>query len=131
MRTPPSPAVRRNDAEVLWSVPEAACEETLPSAYQARDLMWRQVGLLRDRELLVQAVATLQGWYLAARRARAVRDNDDPGLLRVFSIVTVGLLIARAALRREESRGAHFRSDFPSRDDLHWGRHVSEVWTQT
>jgi len=31
-----------------------------------------------------------------------------------------------AALRREESRGAHFRADFPARDDLHWKFHIAE-----
>ncbi|MEQ1575308.1 MAG: hypothetical protein ABL993_13800, partial [Vicinamibacterales bacterium] len=34
-----------------------------------------------------------------------------------------------AALRREESRGGHFRTDFPALDDLHWKRHVSDVLT--
>jgi L-aspartate oxidase len=38
--------------------------------------------------------------------------------------VTVARLIARAALRREESRGGHFRADFPQRDDLHWKIHL-------
>ena len=33
-------------------------------------------------------------------------------------------LIARAALRRTESRGGHYRSDFPQRDDIHWRIHV-------
>jgi L-aspartate oxidase len=39
------------------------------------------------------------------------------------NFVTVALLIARAALWREESRGAHFRWDFPERDDAHWRMH--------
>ena len=47
--------------------------------------------------------------------------------MRLLNIVTVGLLIARAALRREESRGGHFREDFPQRDDILWKRNVSDV----
>ena len=46
-------------------------------------------------------------------------DADD---WRRASILTVGRLIARAALRREESRGGHYRSDFPKRDDINWKR---------
>jgi succinate dehydrogenase/fumarate reductase flavoprotein subunit len=39
----------------------------------------------------------------------------------------VARLIARAALRREESRGGHFRADFPQRDDRNWIRHLADV----
>jgi succinate dehydrogenase/fumarate reductase flavoprotein subunit len=38
--------------------------------------------------------------------------------------------MARAALRREESRGAHFRADFPARDDLHWRLHAADVMAE-
>jgi L-aspartate oxidase len=51
----------------------------------------------------------------------------DPELRRLDSLITVGFLIARAALRREESRGGHFRSDFPRRDDIHWQKHVADA----
>ena len=37
-------------------------------------------------------------------------------------VARVGELIARAALHREESRGAHYRSDFPHRNDIDWSR---------
>ena len=46
---------------------------------------------------------------------------------RQRNLVTVARLIARAALRREESRGGHFRADFPERDDVHWQVHAVEV----
>ena len=42
------------------------------------------------------------------------------------SIALVGHLVARAALRREESRGGHRRADFPVRDDVHWKIHVAD-----
>ena len=99
--------------------------EAIPSAYEVRDLMWRSVGLVRTHAALHDAVGRLAQWVGAAASARR-SQSCDAELRRVASIATVGWLIARAALRREESRGGHFRADFPSRDDLHWNRHVSD-----
>jgi L-aspartate oxidase len=70
-----------------------------PSA--VRPIMSRQVGLLRDREGLQTAIRAL--WALAATAG----PSADPA--------TLGLMLAVAALRREESRGAHARTDFPAR----------------
>ena len=97
----------------------------VPSAYEVRDLMWRAVGLLRTRATLERAVAELMRWAGAAAAARRIHPCD-PEVRRVSSIATVGWLMARAALRRTESRGGHFRTDFPSRDDLHWRKHISD-----
>jgi L-aspartate oxidase len=41
--------------------------------------------------------------------------------------ITVGRLIARAALRREESRGGHYRLDFPARNDGQWKKRIMET----
>ena len=87
----------------------------------ARDLMWRDVGLFRDGPRLTRALETLEAWAAALEPAARV-----PAAARLASIVTVGRLVARAALRREESRGAHYRSDFPERNDIDWTRHVTE-----
>ncbi len=97
----------------------------VPSADEVRDLMWRHVGVLRARSSLERAVAQLQAWAGAVRCGRPSRGQQEE-LRRIRSIVTVGLLIARAAWRRTESRGAHFRADFPSRDDLHWSRRITD-----
>jgi L-aspartate oxidase len=75
-----------------------------------RDLMWERVGLFREAEGLRAALDALGD----------ARDGE-PGL------ATVGRLIARAALRREESRGAHFRVDFPERNDTTWQHRVMET----
>jgi L-aspartate oxidase len=98
---------------------------TVPSASDVRDMMWRDAGLVRSRDRLASLVQQLSSWRAAASRAR-MTSTGDRDLRRVASLVTVGLLIARAALRREESRGGHFREDFPHRDDIHWQRRISD-----
>lgn len=81
-----------------------------------RDLMWRAAGLFRTRSDLDRAVAALD----------AASTPHDPDGWRRFHLVAVARLIARAALRREESRGGHFRADFPERDDIHWKVHLTD-----
>jgi L-aspartate oxidase len=89
-------------------------------------LMWQDVGLFRDRDGLSRALDVFEpAWRELDARLRDGPSLDE-GDWRTASIVTVGRLIARAALRREESRGGHYRSDFPDRDDVHWKRRVAE-----
>ena len=90
-----------------------------------RLLMWRAAGLFRTREGLTDAVQRLN------RRDPVLEGSMDRGTSdafawRRFNLLTVARLIAGAALRREESRGGHFREDFPVRDDLHWRIHVAD-----
>lgn len=93
---------------------------------QVRDVMWRHVGLFRDADALRAAVAVLEpAWRAADARARSAPRLDLDGW-RAVNIVTVAYLVARAALRREESRGAHYRDDYPGRDDINWSRRVAD-----
>ena len=119
MQAAPQPAALRRGDVAPWSLPVAS-GRPLPDAQEVRDLMWRHAGLLRDRTGLEHAVAQLGQW------ASASGDSVDQGQRRTRSLIIVGLLIARAALRREESRGGHFRSDFHGHDDVHWKRHLSD-----
>ena len=98
------------------------------AANVVRDLMWRHAGLLRSRETLEGLVARLSSWRGLLTQARP-ESASDREFRRLSSLVTVSLLIAKAALRREESRGGHFRTDFPHRHDIHWQKHVSDVRT--
>jgi L-aspartate oxidase len=96
------------------------------NAADLSQIMWRDVGLFRDRDGLARALSVFEpAWQELDARLRGGRHLDAADW-RTASIVTVGRLIARAALRREESRGGHYRSDFPDRDDVHWKRRVGE-----
>jgi L-aspartate oxidase len=87
-----------------------------PQERDVRGLMWNSVGLWRERALLETAIEALDEWYGALGADRS----------RVAAMVTVGRLMARAALRREETRGSHARADFPSRDDVKFRIHLGE-----
>jgi len=88
----------------------------VPGEEHVRGLMWNSVGLWREEALLKTAVEALDEWY------QALGDNRD----RVAALVTVGRLMARAALRREETRGCHARADFPRRDDVKFRIHLGD-----
>jgi L-aspartate oxidase len=93
---------------------------------EIRKLMWNGVALFRDAARLRDTVSALHEQEAALDDHLASGTLDYEGWRRA-SIVTVAALIAKAALRREESRGGHFRTDFPARDDLQWKIHVTDV----
>jgi L-aspartate oxidase len=92
-----------------------------------RTLMWNSVGLFRERSSLLDAFSVLHAQQAVLDDRLAARAALDHEGWRRASLVTVASLIARAALRREESRGGHFRTDFPAHDDLKWQFHVSDI----
>jgi L-aspartate oxidase len=94
-------------------------------AAEVQGLMWDAVGVVRDRDGLDRAAALLAGWERSVGQQRPSGQIED-GSYRTADLTTVAALIARASLRREESRGAHYRSDFPARDDVHWQVHIGE-----
>ena len=96
---------------------------TLPETESVRALMWRAAGLFRTRSGLTEAVERLDRCYRELREDLN-RTTSTASEWKRFNLLTVARLIARAALRREESRGGHFREDFPARDDLHWRVHL-------
>jgi L-aspartate oxidase len=86
-----------------------------------RSLMVRKMGIVRDRGRLLEAEHDVEFWC----RYALGREFPGKGGWELQNLLTVARLMIAAALRREESRGTHFRSDFPTRDDKVWGqRHV-------
>jgi L-aspartate oxidase len=87
-----------------------------------RALMVRKMGIVRDRRRLLEAQRDVGFW----RRYALGREFDGKPGWELQNLLTVARLMIDAALKRDESRGTHFRSDFPTRDDARWGqRHVT------
>ncbi len=85
-----------------------------------RALMWRNVGITRSIQPLKEAQEIISFWQ------RYVMDKvfDSPQDWECQNMLTVCLLMARSAQMRQESRGVHFRNDFPNTDDEHFKEHI-------
>jgi L-aspartate oxidase len=124
MQQAPAASAPGQDRRAAARVPPSRVGRSPLTTTEVRDLMWKSVGLFRTREGMEDAVAKLEASYAAHHDALANARADDGDAWKQFNLVTVARLIARAALGREESRGAHYRADFPVRDDIHWKAHV-------
>jgi L-aspartate oxidase len=91
-----------------------------------RDLMWKHAGVFRDRAGLSRVHDVIEPVWQALSQAWSAGGGVDAATWRRISLLVVSRLIVRAALRREESRGAHWRTDFPASDDLHWKRRLAD-----
>ncbi|MDI3256790.1 MAG: L-aspartate oxidase [Kyrpidia sp.] len=82
-------------------------------------LMMSEVGVFRSGESLGRALEMLGGWLPFL--VRPVRTRAEAEWV---NLLTVAYLVAEAAFLREESRGAHYRADYPDTDDTHWRAHL-------
>jgi succinate dehydrogenase/fumarate reductase flavoprotein subunit len=84
--------------------------------------MWTHAGLLREEPSLREGLVKQAECEAAlADFARSGRTGRRLSEARALSRVAVAIL--KSALARTESRGAHFRSDFPQRNDAHFQKH--------
>ncbi len=105
-------------------------------------VMWERVGIVRDGEKLKRALnelaelkQRLERVSISGRRAFNLTWQQA---LDMRNMLTASELIARSALLREESRGAHYREDFPTTDHANWLRNIysaqngdgPKLWTE-
>ena len=85
-----------------------------------RALMWRNVGITRKQKPLAEAKEIISFWQ------RYVMDKvfDSPNGWECQNMLTTALIMANAAQKRQESRGVHFRSDFPETNDKNFKKHL-------
>ncbi|BBD72797.1 succinate dehydrogenase flavoprotein subunit [Sulfodiicoccus acidiphilus] len=96
---------------------------------ELRKTMWEDVGVFRDEERLKRAVSkvtelrkTAVNMYVTDRSK--TYNTEFFNALELRNMLDQAVVIATTALNRTESRGAHYRLDFPKRDDKQWLKHT-------
>jgi L-aspartate oxidase len=82
-----------------------------------RDLAWKNIGIVRTGSGLREAIEQLEKWRACLPPMNGRRQCE------ANNIFQTALLIARSALARLESRGAHYRLDYPSHNDARFKKH--------
>lgn len=78
--------------------------------YSLKSLMWRQLGIVRQGPSIQEAIDRIAFWTRAVLKLA----RPEPKAFELCNMLTIGRLAGEAALSREESRGTHYRSDFPA-----------------
>jgi L-aspartate oxidase len=88
-----------------------------PGFSALQTLHWNKVSIIRNREGLSQAANELAAWQ------KMLPQPADRPSYELSNLIMTGRLVTEAAIKREESRGAHFRTDYP--ESLpQWQRHI-------
>jgi L-aspartate oxidase len=88
-----------------------------PKLSTLQQLLWDNVGIVRSANGLMQAAAILAGWQ------KRLNAPSDQASWEVLNLVTTGRLMTETAIMRLESRGTHYRSDYPQ-TELAWHKHI-------
>jgi succinate dehydrogenase / fumarate reductase flavoprotein subunit len=94
--------------------------------HDLQDMMQDLVGIVRKEDEMLRALVGLQNLRERAAKVKVVGNREyNPGwhtAMDLHSLLTVSEAITRSALLRKESRGAHFRDDYPRKDTANFGR---------
>ncbi|MCM8760439.1 MAG: L-aspartate oxidase, partial [Candidatus Omnitrophica bacterium] len=85
-----------------------------------RSLMWRNVGIERVENILKNAEDKITDWMKYA----FLKEFYDTTGFETLNMLILSLLITKASSLRKESRGAHFRKDYPRQNDKNWKKHI-------
>ena len=125
--------LHREQAKIEHLLHGNGAEDATALRVAMQEIMTANVGIFRNGQDLEQAVDVLQDLL---RRSRDIGVKyKAPGAnaelvtaYRVQKMLKLGLCVALGALTRTESRGAHFREDYPQRDDARWLKRTLATW---
>ena len=126
-------ALRCEQAKIDALIDGRGTENAVALMAEMQRTMTDKVGIFRNGKKLEEAVDNLQKLLRRSRDIglRYKARGANPELVtayRVRKMLKLALCVAYGALTRTESRGAHFREDFPHRDDAQWLKRTLATW---
>jgi fumarate reductase flavoprotein subunit len=129
----PHTARRREQAKIDALIDGKGTEDAAVLMAEMQQIMTAKVGIFRTGKILEEAVGEIQQLLVRSRniglRYKARGANPEfVTAYRVQKMLKLALCVAYGALQRTESRGAHFREDFPHRNDAEWLKRTLATW---
>jgi fumarate reductase (CoM/CoB) subunit A len=93
-------------------------------AGRLKQVMWQHGSIVRNREGLEKALSAIERLGSEEAGITVKNSRDLRAILELRNMRRVSEMVCRAALMRTESRGAHFRTDYPEEDDRNWLRSI-------
>jgi succinate dehydrogenase/fumarate reductase flavoprotein subunit len=91
---------------------------------ELQDCMWRNALVVRSEKTLLDCLETIQAIRVRAEKSRA-QEEDVFSPFELENMLAVSEIMTRAALERKESRGSHYREDFPEQGAQNWRRPIT------
>ena len=120
---PPKEAINHERARL-----ESFSKKTGPTQVELRDslkeVMWYKAGIIRNGENIKEALKRIEEIKLLSRDVSAQSPSQIMKLLELHNMLQISEAVCRASLLRTESRGSHFRLDYPQADNKNWLKNI-------
>ena len=127
-------ALAKEEARLKSFINNGGTEDAVALRTRMQEIMTTKIGIFRKGANMEAAVAELEDLYKRSFKI-SVKDvvGPNPELIyayRTQKMLRVALSVACGALNRKESRGAHYREDYPVRNDVEWLNRTLVTWKE-
>jgi succinate dehydrogenase/fumarate reductase flavoprotein subunit len=120
LSSPRERSIDRERERLLSLYSEGSGRQRIDLWRALKEVMWHQAGVIRSREALEKGLAEIQDLKTAGHGASIKGPKELIRFLEFQNMLLISEMVTRAAIMRQESRGSHWREDYPEEDDEKW-----------
>lgn len=102
-------------------LPQIGQDDIKPIKRQLRDVMWEKAGIVKSKKTLLEAQTTISELKSLLGKSQPYKLKD---WVEAYNMLNLAAIMIESSLLRKESRGAHFRSDYPDENDAFLGNFI-------